>query len=75
MYMMDSMTDAELDGKVDIEHTPSRVARIARGSGTSPEQVLMLLAAYKQFEGVVKKMGKSGLMKGEAPSIVLYSIV
>ena len=26
MYMMDSMTDAELDGKVDIEHTPSRVA-------------------------------------------------
>lgn len=64
MYMMDSMTDGELDGKVDIEKCPSRIARIARGSGTHPEQVLVLLKCHKQFEGVVKKMGKSGLMKG-----------
>lgn len=64
MYMMDSMTDAELDGKVDLEKSPSRLARIARGSGTQPEQVLVLLKCHKQFEGVVKKMGKSGLMKG-----------
>lgn len=64
MYMMDSMTDAELDGKVDIEKSPSRLARIARGSGTQPEQVIVLLKCHKQFEGVVKKMGKSGLMKG-----------
>lgn len=64
MYIMDSMTDAELDGKVDIEKSPSRIARIARGSGTHPEHVLVLLKCHKQFEGVVKKMGKSGLMKG-----------
>lgn len=64
MYMMDSMTDAELDGKVDIEKAPKRIARIARGSGTHPDQVYVLLKCHKQFEGVVKKMGKSGLMKG-----------
>ena len=64
MYMMDSMTDAELDGKVDLEKAPSRIARIARGSGTQPDQVYVLLKAHKQFEGMVKKMGKSGLMKG-----------
>lgn len=62
MYMMDSMTDAELDGKVDI--SPARVQRIARGSGQHPEYVNLLLKCHKQFEGVVKKMGKSGLMKG-----------
>lgn len=62
MCMMDSMTDAELDGKVDI--TPSRMTRIARGSGTVPEYVQVLLKCHKQFEGVVKKMGKSGLMSG-----------
>lgn len=39
MYMMDSMTDDELDGKVDIEKSPSRVVRIARGSGTHPMEV------------------------------------
>lgn len=37
MYMMDSMTDDELDGKV--EFTPSRIMRVARGSGQSPEYV------------------------------------
>jgi signal recognition particle subunit SRP54 len=62
MYMMDSMTDDELDGKVDF--SPSRVNRIARGSGQSPEHVQVLLKCHKQFEGVIKKMGKSGLMKG-----------
>lgn len=62
MYMMDSMTDAELDGKVEV--TPARVQRIARGSGQHPEYVNLLLKCHKQFEGVVKKMGKSGMMKG-----------
>eukprot|EP01042_Synura_sphagnicola_P001229 gene1229-1392_t len=62
MCMMDSMTDAELDGKVDI--SPSRMMRIAKGSGTHPQYVQVLLKCHKQFEGVVKKMGKSGLMNG-----------
>eukprot|EP00584_Thalassiosira_punctigera_P017384 CAMPEP_0172548408 /NCGR_PEP_ID=MMETSP1067-20121228/17709_1 /TAXON_ID=265564 ORGANISM="Thalassiosira punctigera, Strain Tpunct2005C2" /NCGR_SAMPLE_ID=MMETSP1067 /ASSEMBLY_ACC=CAM_ASM_000444 /LENGTH=587 /DNA_ID=CAMNT_0013335619 /DNA_START=87 /DNA_END=1850 /DNA_ORIENTATION=- len=67
MYMMDSMSDAELDGKVDLhkKDDPSvekRIRRIAAGSGTHPVEVKMLLQAHKQFEGMVSKMGKSGLM-------------
>mmetsp|Transcript_13329 Transcript_13329/g.28821 ORF Transcript_13329/g.28821 Transcript_13329/m.28821 type:complete len:186 (-) Transcript_13329:213-770(-) len=65
--MMDSMSDAELDGKVDLhkKDDPSvekRIRRIAAGSGTHPVEVKMLLQAHKQFEGMVSKMGKSGLM-------------
>lgn len=72
MYMMDSMNDAELDGKVDMHKkgdlsVESRIHRIASGSGTHPKEVQMLLIAHKQFEGVVSKMGKSGMMgKGGA---------
>mmetsp|Transcript_6424 Transcript_6424/g.8715 ORF Transcript_6424/g.8715 Transcript_6424/m.8715 type:complete len:520 (-) Transcript_6424:244-1803(-) len=68
MYMMDSMTDAELDGKVELND--SRINRIARGSGTHPLEVKALLACHKQFEGVVNKMGKSGLMKGGDPNLM-----
>lgn len=64
MYMMDSMTDAELDGKVDLDKSVTRIERIARGSGTHPQQVMMLLRTHKQFEGVVRKMGKTGMMRG-----------
>ena len=61
---MDSMTDAELDGVVDLEKSPSRVARVARGSGTHPQEVAALLKTHKQFEQMVKKMGKAGMMQG-----------
>lgn len=67
MYMMDSMNDAELDGKIDM-HTKNdaniekRIRRIAAGSGTHPNEVKALLQAHKQFEGMVSKMGKSGMM-------------
>jgi signal recognition particle subunit SRP54 len=69
MYIMDSMNDAELDGKVDLHKkgdttVESRIRRIAKGSGTHPMEVQMLLTVHKQFEGVVHKMGKSGMMKG-----------
>eukprot|EP00581_Thalassiosira_minuscula_P010568 CAMPEP_0183713174 /NCGR_PEP_ID=MMETSP0737-20130205/8105_1 /TAXON_ID=385413 /ORGANISM="Thalassiosira miniscula, Strain CCMP1093" /LENGTH=446 /DNA_ID=CAMNT_0025941925 /DNA_START=97 /DNA_END=1434 /DNA_ORIENTATION=+ len=41
MYMMDSMNDAELDGKIDLHKkndppTEKRIRRIAAGSGTHP---------------------------------------
>ena len=67
MYMMDSMNDAELDGRVDMHRKdePSvdgRVRRIAAGSGTHPNEVRMLLQTHRQFEGMVSKMGKSGMM-------------
>ena len=64
MYIMDSMTDEELDGHIDLERSSSRIDRIARGSGTHPFEVGHLLQCHKQFEKVVTKMGKSGLMKG-----------
>merc|ERR1711981_1230859 len=50
MYMMDSMTDDELDGRVDLNRAPSRVDRVARGSGTHPMEVQMLLRCHKQME-------------------------
>jgi signal recognition particle subunit SRP54 len=72
LYMMDSMNSAELDGKIDL-HTKNdpnvekRIRRIAAGSGTHPAEVKLLLQTHKQFEGVVNKMGKSGMMgKGGA---------
>ena len=58
---MDSMTDAELDGKVDLGNfktdpkVESRIRRIAAGSGTHPKEVMMLLQVHKQFEGMVGK--------------------
>lgn len=69
MYMMDSMTDAELDGKVDMHNKrgddssiESRIIRIAKGSGTHPNEVKLLLQTHKQMEGMVSKMGKSGML-------------
>ncbi|CAK4608925.1 hypothetical protein LEN26_005767 [Aphanomyces euteiches] len=62
IYMMDSMTAAELDDLTPI--TESRKMRIARGSGCLPFEVDFLLRCHKQFAGVISRMGKSGLMKG-----------
>ena len=50
MVIMDSMNDAELDGKVDLHKKgdakiESRIRRIAGGSGTHPMEVQMLLQA------------------------------
>lgn len=67
MVMMDSMNNGELDGKVDLHKkndpaVESRVRRIAAGSGSHPNEVKMLIQAHKQMEGMVSKMGKSGMM-------------
>lgn len=61
MYMMDSMTDQELDCLVSL--SPSRQMRIAKGSGCHPADVEILLQCHKQFSSVISRMGKSGLMK------------
>lgn len=65
MIMMDSMTSNELDsdGKL-FNHQPSRVIRVARGSGSSLADVEMLLLQHKKFAQMIKKMGgNSGLFK------------
>lgn len=64
MTMMDSMTDEELDGGVELEKSPQRVDRIAFGSGSHPMDLDVLLRTHRQFEQVVRRMGKSSLMKG-----------
>jgi hypothetical protein len=63
MVIMDSMTDGELDGRVPA-FEESRLLRIARGSGTHPQEVVALLDTYKQFEKMIDGMNKGGLLKG-----------
>lgn len=70
LYIMDSMTNAELDGKVDLHNITnpkdldSRIKRIARGSGTHPKEVQLLLQTHKQMQNFVSKSSKA--MKGGA---------
>jgi len=55
--MMDSMTKDELDSLVEVK--PSRIIRIAKGSGTHPAEVKQLVEDHKRFQHMVK--GLSGL--------------
>ncbi|KAJ4373445.1 Signal recognition particle [Didymella sp. IMI 355093] len=63
IYICDSMTEKELesDGKMFIEQ-PTRMTRIARGSGTSVREVEELLTQHRMMAGMAKKMG--GMQKG-----------
>eukprot|EP01135_Chromosphaera_perkinsii_P009983 Nk52_evm18s1992 gene=Nk52_evmTU18s1992 len=65
MTIMDSMTDDELDsdGKC-FSLQPNRAIRVSRGSGAHPREVTDLIAQYKKFAQLVKKMGgMKGLFK------------
>ena len=55
LCIMDSMTNEELDCVKPMNDT--RVIRVARGSGTRPEEVNFLLEEYKKFAKMVEKMG------------------
>ena len=66
MTMMDSMTEVELDETKLM--APSRVMRIARGSGHYPHEVAELLEQFKLMQTTMqktmkknKKMGKGGM--------------
>lgn len=54
LYMMDSMTNDELDSKVKIDE--KRINRIARGSGCIPIEVKMLLDEYQKFAKMIGNM-------------------
>ncbi|KAH7136393.1 SRP54-type protein [Dactylonectria macrodidyma] len=58
IYICDSMTEKELDsdGKILIDQ-PTRMTRIARGSGTSVREVEDLLTQQRMMAGMAKKMG------------------
>jgi len=53
-YIMDSMTNAELDNPGLI--SGSRIQRISTGSGTSPEEVRELIKYYKTMQRTLKTM-------------------
>ena len=63
-----TFTIVELDhpnGKRVFDDQASRVARVARGSGTSIREVEELIKQYGKFAELVKKMGgMKGLFKG-----------
>lgn len=67
MTIMDSMSDSELDSKEGAKifsKQPTRVLRVAQGSGVRVREVQELLVQYNKFAGVVKKMGGvKGLFK------------
>lgn len=56
------MTTFELDGEGTLNH--SRIVRVARGSGTSVEEVHLLLEEYKKLGKVIGKLGKTNLGRG-----------
>ncbi|RKF55686.1 Signal recognition particle 54 kDa protein-like protein [Golovinomyces cichoracearum] len=60
IYICDSMTMKELDsdGKIFIKE-PTRITRVARGSGTSVREVEDLLTQHKMMGGMAKQMGGS----------------
>ncbi|XP_064393923.1 signal recognition particle subunit SRP54-like [Halichondria panicea] len=67
LTMMDSMNDKELDHPqgAKVFRQPGRIARVARGSGTSQREVQELISQYTKFAAMVKKMGGiKGLFKG-----------
>ena len=62
LCMMDSMTDDELDCLKKINET--RIIRIARGSGTLPAEVQLLIDEYHKFAKMVEKMGSMAKKPG-----------
>jgi signal recognition particle subunit SRP54 len=69
IYMCDSMTQKELDsdGKIFIEQ-PSRMTRVAIGSGTSVREVEELLTQQRTMAGMAKKMkgGMANMQRAQA---------
>ena len=53
MTVMDALTDDELDSKVKLDADDSRILRVARGAGTSPVEIYLMLQQHKQFEKMI----------------------
>jgi signal recognition particle subunit SRP54 len=68
IYICDSMTTKELDsdGKVFVDQ-PTRMTRVARGSGTSVREVEELLTQHRTMAGMAKKVsqGKQNMQKAQ----------
>lgn len=59
--IMDSMTQEELDCVKPM--IPTRIVRVAKGSGAFVFEVEILLEEYKRLKMMIEKMSKSGLGK------------
>ncbi|KAF0988312.1 hypothetical protein HZS_2292, partial [Henneguya salminicola] len=68
MCIMDSMTTDELDSQLGSKiftKTPSRMTRIAKGSGSSTKDIQLLLSQYSRFSEMIKKVSSiKGVYKG-----------
>ncbi|KAF2769728.1 signal recognition particle protein [Teratosphaeria nubilosa] len=71
IYICDSMTQKELDsdGKIFVEQ-PTRMTRVAGGSGTSVREVEELLTQQRMMAGMAKKMkgGMANMQKAQGGS-------
>lgn len=63
MTMMDSMTESELDETKSF--APSRIIRIARGSGHYPQEVVELLEQFKLMQTTMQKTMKKNKKMGK----------
>jgi signal recognition particle subunit SRP54 len=60
------------DGKI-FASQPTRIVRVARGSGCFPQEVELLLTQFKTMGGPLKALiGKDGLLKGAPPAPQLW---
>jgi signal recognition particle subunit SRP54 len=58
IYIFDSMTAAELDGDgKNFVEQPSRMVRIAHGSGTTVREVEDVLSQHRMMAGMAKRVG------------------
>jgi signal recognition particle subunit SRP54 len=68
IYICDSMTEKELesDGKMFVDQ-PTRMTRVAHGSGTSVREVEELLTQHRMMAGMAKKMkgGMANMQKAQ----------
>ncbi|MHA1911864.1 MAG: signal recognition particle receptor subunit alpha [Candidatus Kariarchaeaceae archaeon] len=65
--ILKSMTEDELDGDVKLRR--SRIERIAKGSGTTVDDVRVLMNQYSQSKKMMKGMLKGGRRRGGMPGL------
>jgi signal recognition particle subunit SRP54 len=81
MIIMDSMTNAELDGLVTFHDyakgtnlvTESRIRRIARGAGCHINEVKMTLQEHEQFKSMFGQYGKMAAATGTGVNNPMFS--
>ncbi len=65
--MIHSMTKAEREDSALFEKQPTRVARVAKGSGRAEQEVKDLLEKFNFMKGLMGSIGKSAGLLGKIP--------